>query len=233
MRQCTPPEFSAMLPPMVQAIWLLGSGVEQAVRRCGLRNRQVAHPAFHRGGAGDGVDALDAVEPRQRQQHPVFIGQRPARKAGSRAPRHHRHVQLVAGLEHRRHLCLGFRQHDDQRFAPIGRKAVALVGRDLLWLPEQDVRRRHRTKRGDHFGLPRRARGQVRLEGGIHSESSGKIYWFYWQIIPFAALQRGRSNPAFCDLSKAKLCCAKVRARRTTARQTDVRFRPDFVALRD
>ncbi|VDY16506.1 protein of unknown function [Thiomonas sp. CB2] len=139
----------------------------------------------------------------------------------------------MAGLEHRRHLCLGFRQHDDQRFAPIGRKAVALVGRDLLWLPEQDVRRRHRTKRGDHFGLPRRARGQVRLEGGIHSESSGKIYWFYWQIIPFAALQRGRSNPAFCDLSKAKLCCAKVRARRTTARQTDVRFRPDFVALCD
>ncbi len=48
--------------------------VEQAVRRCGLRNRQVAHPAFHRGGARDGVDALDAVEPRQRQQHPVFIG---------------------------------------------------------------------------------------------------------------------------------------------------------------
>ncbi|HYE97804.1 MAG TPA: molybdopterin-dependent oxidoreductase [Planctomycetota bacterium] len=25
-RQCTPPEFSAMLPPMVQAIWLEGSG---------------------------------------------------------------------------------------------------------------------------------------------------------------------------------------------------------------
>ncbi len=25
-RQCTPPEFSATLPPMVQAIWLLGSG---------------------------------------------------------------------------------------------------------------------------------------------------------------------------------------------------------------
>ena len=25
-RQCTPPEFSAMLPPMVQAIWLDGSG---------------------------------------------------------------------------------------------------------------------------------------------------------------------------------------------------------------
>ncbi len=26
LRQCTPPEFSATLPPMVQAIWLLGSG---------------------------------------------------------------------------------------------------------------------------------------------------------------------------------------------------------------
>ena len=25
-RQCTPPEFSATLPPMVQAIWLEGSG---------------------------------------------------------------------------------------------------------------------------------------------------------------------------------------------------------------
>ena len=25
-RQCTPPEFSAMLPPIVQAIWLDGSG---------------------------------------------------------------------------------------------------------------------------------------------------------------------------------------------------------------
>ncbi len=25
-KQCTPPEFSATLPPMVQAIWLLGSG---------------------------------------------------------------------------------------------------------------------------------------------------------------------------------------------------------------
>jgi hypothetical protein len=26
LRQCTPPAFSATLPPMVQAIWLLGSG---------------------------------------------------------------------------------------------------------------------------------------------------------------------------------------------------------------
>ncbi len=26
LRQCTPPEFSATLPPMVQAIWLEGSG---------------------------------------------------------------------------------------------------------------------------------------------------------------------------------------------------------------
>ena len=26
LRQCTPPEFSATLPPIVQAIWLLGSG---------------------------------------------------------------------------------------------------------------------------------------------------------------------------------------------------------------
>jgi hypothetical protein len=26
LRQCTPPEFSATLPPMVQAIWLDGSG---------------------------------------------------------------------------------------------------------------------------------------------------------------------------------------------------------------
>ena len=25
-RQCTPPEFSATLPPIVQAIWLDGSG---------------------------------------------------------------------------------------------------------------------------------------------------------------------------------------------------------------
>ena len=26
LRQCTPPEFSAMLPPMLQATWLEGSG---------------------------------------------------------------------------------------------------------------------------------------------------------------------------------------------------------------
>ena len=26
LRQCTPPEFSATLPPIVQAIWLEGSG---------------------------------------------------------------------------------------------------------------------------------------------------------------------------------------------------------------
>jgi hypothetical protein len=49
-RQCTPPEFSATLPPIVQAIWLRRVGrVVQAVRRGGLADGQVAHAALHHG----------------------------------------------------------------------------------------------------------------------------------------------------------------------------------------
>jgi hypothetical protein len=51
-----------MLPPMVQAIWLLGSGrVIQAVRRGCLADGQVAHAALHARGTAGGVDRQDAV----------------------------------------------------------------------------------------------------------------------------------------------------------------------------
>ena len=57
-RQCTPPEFSATLPPM-RAGDLAGrvGRVVQAVRRGGLADREVAHAALHDRRARERVDA--------------------------------------------------------------------------------------------------------------------------------------------------------------------------------
>ena len=47
-RQCTPPEFSATLPPMLQITWLEGSGRNKAIACNGTRHPAVDHPGFHR-----------------------------------------------------------------------------------------------------------------------------------------------------------------------------------------
>src|SRR6218665_3563956 len=62
-RQCTPPEFSATFPPIVQAVG----------RRC-LADGQVAHAALHQRRLAVGVQIEDAIELGQGQGHPHGVG---------------------------------------------------------------------------------------------------------------------------------------------------------------
>ena len=62
LRQCTPPEFSATLPPMVQAICDDGSGVIEAGLLDRLRHREIGDAGLDHGDAIVEVDLADALE---------------------------------------------------------------------------------------------------------------------------------------------------------------------------
>ena len=76
--------------------------------------------------------------------------------SSTRAARDHRDAEAMTGREHRGDLHLVFRQGDDERLLAIGREAIALVGRGVLAVPEQGVRRQDGTERGDDLFLPTR-----------------------------------------------------------------------------
>jgi len=130
--------------------------VVQAMRCGGLGNRQVAHARLHHCGARERVELQDAGEARQRQQHAARVRQRPARQAGTRTARHHRHAQLEAGAQHRDHLLLGGRQRHHQRQRPVGGQAVAFVGAQVLGVVHQRAGRQHAGQRRDHPRLVHR-----------------------------------------------------------------------------
>ncbi len=90
LRQCTPPEFSATLPPMVQAICEDGIGrVVEAGVLDRLGDREIGHARLDHHHAVVEIDLADAVELRHAEQHAVGERQRAARQRGAGAARHH------------------------------------------------------------------------------------------------------------------------------------------------
>ena len=67
--------------------------VEQAVRRRGFADREVADAALHGRGPRQRVDGDDAVELGQAERHAERVRQRAARKPGAGAARDHRHLE--------------------------------------------------------------------------------------------------------------------------------------------
>jgi hypothetical protein len=89
--------------------------------------------------------------------------QRAARQPGAGAACDHRHVQAVAGAQHRGDLLLGLGQHDDERLLAVGGEPVALVRNRVLAAPQQRMRGQHDREFADHLRSAPRAFGHVGL----------------------------------------------------------------------
>ena len=119
LRQCGPPEFSATLPPIVQAFWLDGSGAKKNPSFWTyLAQLQVDHAGFDQGGSIFAIDLEDAIHPGQGDDDPALLRDRTAGEPGARAPRNDRKSRLGSQLDDRRDLWRSFGQ-DDRRRAPV------------------------------------------------------------------------------------------------------------------
>ena len=74
--------------------------VEQAVRRGGLRHRQVGHAGLYHRAPRHRVDLEDAAHPRHDDQHARGVRHRAAGQAGAAAARHERHAGPRAHPDH-------------------------------------------------------------------------------------------------------------------------------------
>ncbi len=124
-------------------------GVEQAVGRGGVGDRQVAHPRLHHGGAGVRVDAQDAAELAKAQDHAAGIGQGAAGKAGAGAPRDDGHAHLAADLEDGLDLARVAGQGDHGGQHSVAGKAVVLIGAQAFDLGDQGGRGEDGAQAGD------------------------------------------------------------------------------------
>ena len=87
LRQCTPPEFSATLPPIVQAICEDGIGrIIEAGLADRLRHREIGDAGLDHGNAVIVIDLADAFEFGKPEQNAVAERQRAAGERGP-APR--------------------------------------------------------------------------------------------------------------------------------------------------
>ncbi len=161
-RQCTPPEFSATLPP-----------IEQAIRR--FRNSEVAHTGLDHGGARIRIEPDDAVQARSRQHDAIGNRRGATGQACACAARHDGHLQAAADLQCGNDLRFILGQHDHHRQLPIGRQAIAFVGTGIFLAVQHGLRRQHRAQGGDHSLLARQRKG--RRSGfvwGVHDVGSGR-----------------------------------------------------------
>ena len=111
--------------------------VVQAQRSCRLADGQVAHAALHHRRAAALVHFQDFVELGQRERHAQSMGHGTAGQASACTARHHRHIQVVAHLQHCCHLLFGFRQGHQKRALAVGGQPVALIGRGVFCLAQQ------------------------------------------------------------------------------------------------
>ena len=168
-RQCTPPEFSATLPPMRAGDLAGGIGrVVQAVGRGRLGDRQVAHAGLHARGARDGIDLEDALHLRQRR------ASRPAR-AASRRPRARCRRRARPPARAPRGRCAAPRctcssfsgSATASGTLVIRGQAVAFVGLEILALVQQARGRQHRAQAPHQFGLVHRGRAAIRTSSSF------------------------------------------------------------------
>ena len=123
--------------------------VVEAVLRGGLGDREIAHAGLHHGGACERIDALDAVQLGQHQQHCAVDRQRAGREAGAGAARDDCHALGVAQPENGGDLVLGFRQHDHVGRVAVGGQSVRFEGHEVFALDQQAVGGHKRAQAGD------------------------------------------------------------------------------------
>ena len=82
-----------------------------------------------------------------------MVGHGAAGEASTRAARHHRHTQAVAGGQHGLHVRLSLRQHHHQGALAVGGQAIAFVGRGVLRGVEHSVGWHHLLQRLNHLLL--------------------------------------------------------------------------------
>ncbi len=145
-------------------------GVEQAIGRGGLGNREVAHAGLEPGRLPGGIDLEDLAELREHEEHPGFVGQRAPGEPGPGAPGHHGDPLAVAIAQHALHLIHRRREHGNEGQLAQGRKAIALKGAQGF-------------RRGDNLQA-RHGAGQGLCQGGaIHRRSlaiQGSLSLGFW-----------------------------------------------------
>ena len=129
--------------------------VEKAIGFHGTGDRQVGAPGLNADESVVIVGFQHVAQPRHPQDHAVGGGQRPARKAGARTPRHHRHTFFVADLQRRRDLGCGSGQHRCQGRAAIGRQPVAFIGAGFVGVIDHGIGGQNGAQARDDAGAVR------------------------------------------------------------------------------
>ena len=142
-------------------------GVIQVVGRGRLADGQVAHTGLDHRGAAERINLQNLVELGQAQGKAVGQGHGTARQAGARAPRHHRHPQVMAGFQDGLHLGLGFGQGDCQRALAVSGQAITFIGGDIFAVPEQRMFGQHCLQGLHQLGLALGTRQRAKARGGI------------------------------------------------------------------
>ena len=115
--------------------------VIHAMHGCRFGDRQVAHPGLHGGHRVIRIDADDALEFGQAQQHAIRQRQCASGKTGARAARHHRHLLRMAQAHDALHLFDGLGQHHDHGQLPVHRQPVAFERAQVLRIDQHGFRR--------------------------------------------------------------------------------------------
>ena len=160
-RQCTPPEFSATLPPM-RAGHLRG-GVGRVVQAEGGRRLAKSPGCARRAAPGQcrrcGSMSRIRLNRARLSSTPSAQRQGAAGKAGAGAARHHRHVQRVTDAHDGLDLLHRFRHRHQHRQLLENRQPVALVRAHGLFVGEHGLGGQQRAQFGEKSRLLRRCFG--------------------------------------------------------------------------
>ncbi len=99
--------------------------VEEPVRGCGVRDREIGDAGLDPGEAPSGIHFENAVQSRQHQQDAAFHRQCAAGQAGAGASRHDRDAVPGCGPQHREYLVHAAGQRDEIGCSPVGGERVA------------------------------------------------------------------------------------------------------------
>src|SRR5439155_25346984 len=134
--------------------YFLARGVgseEKAVRSRGDAHSEIGHARLNDRNARRPVDRDDAAETRGRDDDGVRACDRPARKTGSRAPRHDWRAGGASRLHDRRDLLRRTRHSDRGRRAPI-EPGVVFPHEEILGPPEHVLRTTYLLELADEGG---------------------------------------------------------------------------------
>jgi hypothetical protein len=143
--------------------------VEETLRLHRAGDGKIGAPGLHADEAVVEIGFQHRGHSRHTKDHAVGRGQRPARKRGAGAARHHGHTHLVTDRQRVRHLLRGRGQDRGHGRAPVGGERVAFIGARFRRVRDHRVGGQDRAQARHELGLARQDRGVRR--GHLHGAS--------------------------------------------------------------